>query len=243
MKFRQLFTFILLISAVSAVAQEEHKPEVPKFAIGVNFSPSCAYRYLHITDEGSSSGKLIKDLLNEYYKPKFGYTTGLDFSWFASRRLTLETGLWFSDKGFQSKWISTETAVGQTNPYEKARLLFTSGYLSVPLKLNFNIITTPVTFFISAGMSADLLLYAKNKVFLVYESGEKETLTINERSGLRDLNVSYIGSLGVEYGFLKNFRVRLEPTFMMTILPVYSGEIKNYLWTLGGNVGIYYVVK
>jgi hypothetical protein len=234
--------FLLLVS-FSVFAQDEKKPIVPKFAIGVNFSPACAYRFIHLTDDGSNSVKSITKLMNESELPVFGYTAGLDFSWFASKRLTLETGLWFSDKGYQMKWMQFATIANPSNTDNKFKLYLKEGYLNIPLKLNFNIITSPLTFFISAGMSTDFRLYSKTKVFMVYEDGSKDTQTINYYEGMRDVIISYIGSFGLEYNFRKNFKIRFEPTYTMAILPLVTGELRTYLWTLGGNAGIYYMFR
>ena len=165
----------------------------------------------------------------------------MNFSWFALNRLTIESGIWFSDKGFDLKVINLVTATGDPILLDKARVRNTLGYLSVPLKLNFNIITSPLNVFISAGVTADVLLYSKSRMTLVYLDGHKDTHTTDSRSGLKDLNLSFIGSVGLEYTFLKHFRVRFEASYMMNILKAGSGDAGTYLWSVGGNVGMYYV--
>ena len=76
---------------------------------------------------------------------------------------------------------------------------------------------------------------------VVYVDGHQDTHTADSRSGLKDLNLSFIGSFGLEYTFHKHFRVRFEPTYMMNILKAGSGDAGTYLWSVGGNVGMYYV--
>ena len=134
MKFLYLFTIILLLCTLSGFSQEEQKPVKPKFALGVNFSPAYAYRFIWISKDASTFTQSFKELLDDCETGKFGYTTGLNFSWFALKRLTVESGIWFSDKGFDMKIINLVTATGDPILIGNARVRYTMGYLSVPLK-------------------------------------------------------------------------------------------------------------
>ena len=241
MKFRLFFTLFLAVFSLAAFTQDEPKPEKPKFALGVNFSPGYAYRFIWLSKDASSFTHKVKELFDDTEEGKFGYTTGLNFSWFPAKRLTLETGIWFSNKGFDLKWVDLSTATGEPDPIGKAKVRYSIAYLSVPVKVNFNILTSPLTLFISAGITADYLLYSKSKIFVVYTDGHTDSHTSDSREGLKDLTMSALGSVGLEYTFLKHFRVRFEPTYMMNILKIGSGDAGTYLWSVGGNVGMYYV--
>jgi len=244
MKIRSLFIIFFLVCWSAAISQEESKPKPPRFALGVNFSPAIASRYLCVADNPSENAQSFKEFLTDYNHPVFGYTAGLNFSWFALDRLTLETGVWFAAKGFGVKMTQNSTLKAESTSDNKAKMNFLTGYLTVPLKLNFNIITRPLTVFVSAGISADVLLYSKTKISVVYESGEKKTLTSDGmNSGDRAVSMSYMGSIGIEYLFFKKLKLRFEPTYTMSILPLVYSDLKTYLWTLGGNVGIYYVLR
>ncbi|MEI8005192.1 MAG: outer membrane beta-barrel protein [Bacteroidota bacterium] len=183
--------------------------------------------------------------LNEYERGKFGYTTGLTFSWLISRRFTLETGAWFSNKGYSMRFADFVNSTSEVLPYEKGNLRYIYGYIDIPLKLNVNIITKPVKVFVSAGMTADFCLYAKYRFLLVPKGGGKENYYVNMDDKGRTFNLSAMGSAGIEYEFLKHFCFRFEPMFMMNVMPVnlYDGEFKVYLWSLGGNAGIFYLFK
>lgn len=241
MRFLHFFTVVLTLCITTAFAQEEPKPEKPKFALGVNFSSGYAYRFIWLSKDASSFTHKVKELFDDTEEGKFGYTTGLNFSWFPANRLTVETGIWFSNKGFDMKWFDLSNATAEPDPIGKAKVRYSLAYLSVPLKVNFNILTSPLTLFISAGITADYLLYAKSKQFLVYTDGHTDSHTSNSREGLKDLTMSALGSVGLEYTFLKHFRLRFEPTYMMNILKIGSGDAGTYLWSVGGNVGMYYV--
>lgn len=245
MNFHNLLTILFSLVIFTAPAQEESKeekkPEKPKLALGLNFSPGYAYRFIWLSKDASSFTHKVKEMFDDSEEGKFGYTAGLDLSWFPVKRLTIESGIWFSNKGFDLKWIELSGTAWEPDPYDKARVRFSLGYVSVPLKVNFNIITSPVTVFVSAGVTADYLLYSKSKTVIVYTDGHQETRTGDNRQGLKDFTMSGMGSVGVEYTFLKHLRVRFEPTYMMNLIKIGSGDAGTYLWSVGGNVGFYYV--
>lgn len=244
MKIENLTIMLVLLFAGSAFAGNDKKEEKrDRFAIGAFFSPAYDFRYVHFPDDGSEFMQEFKQLLKEYDRGKFGYTTGLNFSWFISKRFTLETGLWFSNMGYSLKWMDLYTASGEPRPFEKGKLRYIYGSLNLPVKMNFNIITRPFKVFISAGMTANLSVYAKYRYFLVYTDGSKESYYNNMKDNSRDVNLSALASAGLEYEFLKHFSFRFEPMFIMNIIPVNTADVKYYLWSAGGNIGIFYLFR
>jgi len=242
MKVSEFIFLLLVLFTGHAYAGEEKKEEKrEKFALGAFFSPAYDYRYMHSPATGTFDDQSFLNVLNEYERGKFGYTTGLTFSWFISKRFTLETGAWFSNKGYSLRYVELLKDVGFPTSYDKGNMRFIYGYLSLPLKLNINIITKPLKVFVSAGMTADLCLYGKYRFLLYPASGGKEFFYQNMDEKGRTINLSALGSAGIEYEFLKHFSFRFEPMFMMNVMPVYTSDDKIYLWSVGGNMGIFYL--
>jgi len=238
-----IICMVFILPARMALAGDDKKPERSKIAVGAFFSPAYDYRYIHTKSEGEFSDQSFVDKLNEWEKGKFGYTTGLNFSWFISNRFTFETGAWFSNKGYSIKLMDLYNAMNYKVPYDKAKLRIIYGYLSLPVKLNVNIITKPVKVFVSAGMTADLSLYGKYRYLLVPSGGGKENYYVNMDDKGRTITLSALASAGLEYEFLEHFSFRFEPMFMMNVMPLYTSDIKTYLWSVGGNLGIFYLFR
>ena len=237
-----IICLVYILFALTAFAGEDKKEEKRnKFAVGAFFSPAYDFRYISFPDDSQKITQSLKEMLKEYDRGKFGYTAGVNFSWFVSKRYTIETGLWFSNKGFSMKWTDFMFAEPDQLPLEKGKIYYIYGVLNLPLKLNINIITKPVKVFVSAGVTADASLYSKYKFILVYTDGGKKTTYTNMNYQGRDLNLSGLASAGIEYAFLRHFSLRFEPVFMMNFLPVYQSEVKEYLWSVGGNFGIFYL--
>src|ERR1035437_1411019 len=73
-----------------------------KWKIGINFSPDYCYRKLDSTGINNNYGDPISFIIHERDSmeiPKFGFTTGISVGYDASRVISLESGIYYSNKG------------------------------------------------------------------------------------------------------------------------------------------------
>ena len=89
-----ILTFLILFPLIT-FCQNKDTLKTKRIAIGVVFSPDYSYRTL----KPYSSSNLIAELRDSLEIPKFGFTTGLNLLLQLNKRLTLEAGLQFSNKG------------------------------------------------------------------------------------------------------------------------------------------------
>ena len=73
-----------------------------KIQLGVNFSSDINYRTLKNEGENSSTDIVLK-ARNENEIPKFGYTGGVSIGLNFNRFIGIETGIQYSNKGYQTK--------------------------------------------------------------------------------------------------------------------------------------------
>jgi len=89
-----ILTFLILFPLIT-FCQNKDTLKTKRIAIGIVFSPDYSYRTL----KPNSSSNWIAEFRNSLEIPKFGFTTGLNFLLQLNKRLTLEAGLQFSNKG------------------------------------------------------------------------------------------------------------------------------------------------
>src|SRR4051812_48865989 len=95
-----LLTFLPLIT----LCQTSDTTKSKKISIGVMYSPDYCYRTLK--PDASEISKAIVETRDNFEIPKFGFTTGLSFIYQLNKKLSLETGLQFSDKGEKTKTMT-----------------------------------------------------------------------------------------------------------------------------------------
>ena len=54
------------------------------------------------------------------------------------------------------------------------------------------------------------------------------------------VNLQMIAGLGADYDLNKHFKLRIEPYFRRSINSVSNTQIKNYMYSFGTNMAVYY---
>jgi hypothetical protein len=103
---KNFIIIILTLTAFFCYGQETTKgtqtEEFKKFQFGINFSPDFAYRVLKNND-GTSDKDFIIDVRNKTETIKLGYTAGVNVFFNIKKTIGLETGIQYSNKGYQIK--------------------------------------------------------------------------------------------------------------------------------------------
>jgi hypothetical protein len=148
---KHLLLFILTIAAFSSKGQDRPKEtqtsDFRKVQIGINVSPDICYRTLKNND-GSSTSDLIMKLDNENQTAKVGYTAGLNVCFSINKFFGLETGIQFSNKGYQTKFTDLifEQPENSSLP-DKAKFIYNFHCIDIPIKANFTIGEKKIRFF------------------------------------------------------------------------------------------------
>lgn len=235
---------LLTIIPLTTLCQTSDRVETQKLSIGISFSPDYCYRTL----EPDASSKWIADGRDSIEIPKFGYTTGINIALKLNKRITLEMGLLYSNKGERTKTLTTVwvTLSGQPNLNQalpmKITYFYHYIYLDIPIKANYYILTQRVKLFVSAGISPNIFL--KQSVTAIYEYPDEHTSTreTSKNEGFSRINLAFTTGLGLGYDLTKKLYLKIEPTYQRSITTIIDAPIKGYLYSVGLNTGIYYIL-
>lgn len=235
-KFMKKLVLILLLFPSLVFCQTTDK--TPRFALGVSFSPDYCYRSL----TSDSGGKFVKDLRDSTEIAKFGYTTGVNFSYIISKRFSVDAAILFSDKGEQTekKTLVFGSSMGGDPLFPtKFKSNYHYYYLDVPIKINFNILTKKVKLYLTAGVSPNIFLCEKTISVIEYDDSRKERHASSEK-GYSVINLAVVGGIGFSYDFAKHWSFRLEPVYRRSVTSIIDTPVKGYLYSIGINTGVYY---
>lgn len=235
-KYSLLLSLLIPIFLVSSVVfgQTAEPVSSSKVSIGISFSPDYSYRALN----SSGSFQLGTDFRDTVEIAKLGYTAGLSLLFKPWDRVSFETGLYFSNKGYRMKSI----ALYDINPpFDEAvnhiKTTYNFYYLDIPIKVNYFILTGKIKLFVSAGFSTNIFLDEREKVS--FEDPES-TETIKISTKFSDISVAVIIGAGIDYAINNKLNLRIEPLFKRAIIPLADAPIKEYHYSLGANFGLYY---
>jgi|ERR1035437_598426 opacity protein-like surface antigen len=214
-----------------------------KWKIGINFSPDYCFRKLDSTGINSFNGApilTIKNFRDSIEIPKFGYTAGISIGYDVSSLISIETGVFYSDKGYQTKWMGP---FGNAGPESfSARLTYSFYYIDIPFKVDVVLLNKrKFKAYINAGFVFNLFEKAENTSI---ESGNSNTTTSsNDMSKYNSLNISVLGGIGLEYKCSDKVSLKLEPSFRYGLYRIIEEPITAYLWNAGVNVGVNYYFR
>jgi hypothetical protein len=231
---KQTLTFLILFPLTILSQSIDITTKSKKIAIGFTFSPDYCYRTL----KPDTSSQWIAQSRDSLEIPKFGFTTGLSMLYQLNKRFSLETGLQFSDKGEKLKEVTL--IWGQPDPSLpiKSTFIYHYNYLDIPIKVNYNISTSRLKFFVSGGLSTNLFLFQKTTSRLEYIDGN--TMTNNSISnGLSRVNLAIVAGFGINYDLTNRLTFRIEPTYRRSLYSIIDAPVKGYLYSLGMNTGLY----
>ena len=234
---KKAFLLIAFLASYTLYAQEASTGS--KVSIGFNFSPDYNFRTAKITDKVPDPGF---ESWEDKQIGKFGYTTGLTMFFKLSDRMELETGLQYSDKGYQTKIM--DLVFEGTDPNDpilvktKAKFNYSYQYIGIPLKLNMFFGEGDLRFVSGIGVTTNFLLNVQNKANYEYPDGKKETTNSKSKEGFKKIDISPMISFGVDYKLTNTIHLRGEPTFRYGIIKTKDSPIKENLWNAGVNLGI-----
>ncbi|MBK7468092.1 MAG: PorT family protein [Saprospiraceae bacterium] len=239
---KQLTIFLLTLSSFSSYGQDKTK-ETPtvdfkKVQIGINISPDICFRTLKNND-GSSTSNIVMKLNNENETVKVGYTAGLNVCFNIKKFVGIETGIQYSNKGYQTKM--KDLIFGQPDPLapNKAKFIYNFHYIDIPVKANFTIGKKKVRFFTSVGLTTNIFIKETQTSVLVY-SDRTDRKTNPTNFDYNRVNISPTISVGIDYKINSKMNLRVEPTFRYGVLKIIDAPVTGYLYSGGLNISYYF---
>ena len=240
------FTFLLFIiisfdSRSQDKVNEIAEANFAKTQIGINASLDVGYRLLENNfGFGSSIADTIIEMRNESEIPKIGYTTGLNALFNLKSNFSLETGLQYSNKGYQTKMtdLIAFQPIDSLMP-EKMKSIYNYHYVDVPFRFIYVIGRNKIRFLMSAGVTANIFIKETHTSVRIY-SDRKERNTNPTAIDYKRVNFSPMLSLGIDYKINREINLRIEPTFRYGVLKIIDAPVSGYLYNGGLNISCYY---
>lgn len=235
---KHLTIFFLTLIAFSCYGQYKIK-ETPikdfkRVQIGINVSPDICFRTLK-NNEGTSSSDLIITQRNDRETVKVGYTTGLNVCFNIKKFVGLETGIQYSNKGYETK--KQDLIFGQSDTQSK--FVYDFHCIDIPVKVNFTIGKKKVRFFISVGLTTNIFIKETHTSFLYYPDRiDKKTSPAN--LDYNKVNLSPTISVGIDYKINDRMNLRVEPTFRYGVLKIIDMPVTGYLYSGGLNISYFF---
>jgi hypothetical protein len=236
---KPIFIFLILFSFLHSQAQQTKKD---KILIGYNFSSDYNYRTLKNNDGKASNDGIIWSR-NEFEIFKFGYSTGLNLCFNASKNWAFETGIQYSNNGYKTKSLDLSFEIPDDASPSKVKFIYSYQYLGIPIKAKYFFGKKNIRFVSGVGVLTNFLVNAKTKIKSSYLSGREENKTELTKSNFKKINILPLISFGVDYKMCRNIHLMAEPTFRYSLINTKSAPITENLWNMGVNIGIYYDIK
>lgn len=215
------FYFLIFISFNSF---GQGKVDLNKFQVGLSVSPDYSFTTIH----------------NYYEIPKVGLTAGLNAVYYFNKSVGLETGLHYSNKGYQTKMMDLFYFEPEPTAPNQAKFIYNYDFIDIPLKANFSIGNKKTRFLTCVGVTTNVFLKETQTNIYVYgDRTEKETINPTDNS-IRKVNLSPSLSFGIDYTLNDNSHIRVEPTFRCALFKMVDLESSGNLISAGLNFSYFF---
>lgn len=206
-----------------------------KCEIGFSFSPDYSYRSL----KSDASNQLIKEIRDTLEVPKFGYTAGINLLFHIHKKIVVETGLLFSDKGEKTKKTSFVNVTNDQLPtYYTYKYHYY--YLDIPLKVNYYVLMGKLKIYLTAGISGNIFLTQKTTLLEGHDNKDTKRTSFTFNPEFNRFNLAFVAGAGINYKVSKRTDLKVEPIYRRSITPIDNFPIKVYLYSAGLNIGLTY---
>ncbi|OFY65396.1 MAG: hypothetical protein A3H98_11255 [Bacteroidetes bacterium RIFCSPLOWO2_02_FULL_36_8] len=236
---RILFSIILFLS-FSAYGQESTQAKYKRFYFGIKFSPDYSYRTVTKNDNSLSVDKWtrIKTYVDSIYKPKLGYTTGINFDFKINSRVSIEAGIQYSNKGYQT--ISILTSSVENPEGGLAKNIINYHYLDFPIEVDYSFLKNKFQLIVSVGTVLNLFRKFTVKTIPETPTATFMTKTFTNNYSFKKFNISPTIGFGFRYKINYRMNIKVEPTLRYGIPNIDNKSfMATYLWNVGLNIGYF----
>jgi len=237
---KRLLLLTILFSSISIYGNDTASTKSRRIFIGANFSADHCYRALTKNDRNFPNDQwtMAKKFDDSVEVPKFGYTAGITFGFQINKRISIETGIQYSNKGY--KTIPIMTAYNWNEAEAIATNIINYSYLDFPLRVNFSFLKKRIQILASIGTALNCLVQTSTKTI-----PETPTITFKTKTNVslypyKKINISPMASVGLKYKINTRMNLRVEPTFRFSMLNIDAKSYRTtHLWSAGLNIGYY----
>jgi hypothetical protein len=252
---KKLILLVTIATYCLTVSAQDNTNMTPsnnkRLFLSANFSSDLCYRSINTNDTSSLIASIVKDR-NANEVIKFGFTTGLNISYFINDNFAIELGCQFSDKGYNRKW--TDALLGghidprygfdndTTNVIKKMKINYHIYYIDIPLTAKYFIGHKKIRLITGLGFTTNIYLNEINTGVLKYANGDKDRQSGSSYFDYKKIDLSPFASIGVTYKMSDKMMLAFEPTFRYGILKIIDTPITGNLWNCGLNLSYYYKI-
>jgi opacity protein-like surface antigen len=225
-----VYSIFICLFSIALQAQDSIQTDTTKWKkhhVGITYSPEYNFRFL----QAESNATWIKNIADSMEAPKFGFSTGVNYSVKIVKKSTLSTGVLFTDNGEKTKSNVNLQTVNYTNHYY---------FVSVPLRIDYTVYSKKVAVYTTLGITNNFFINHKT---VMYEDGKKEAIQFNNHTDLATWNFGGIAGLGMNAKLADNWFFKLEVLYKQSITPVNNDPVKKWLYAVGPNFGLFYSLK
>lgn len=240
---KHLFLLTLFIP-FTAYAQTDiiiPKPKEHKFFVGASITPEIGYFHAKNADNDPAYNWSM-DFIENHYTSKLCYTAGLNAGYKFNSLISLESGVHYSEKGYQTKnmdeYVWAYDGSGYPAYPDDVKFIYSFHYIDIPVKVNFTIGHKKLRFITGAGVVSNFYLITTSTSIFKYTDGREEReKDISRDDDISMYNVSATVSAGVEYAINNKYSLRAEPNFHYMLTPLVKDDpISVNLYTGGLNL-------
>jgi hypothetical protein len=205
-----------------------------KFRIGLSVTPFYSYRNIKAPDSFQS----VVDEVNSIDKAKIGYSTSLNLLFAIQKRITVETGVWFMDRGYKNR-VSITTVNSPSPSIGTAKYRYHYNYVGIPLKVNLYLVNRKVRLFVSGGINLSMLVASFQNVNLQYDDGRSVKERVKGNLDNTYLILSAVAGVGLDIQLVKRLSLRFEPMFSYGFYNSQDSNIHYLPYEIGGTIGLH----
>ena len=211
-KFHKVFFTFLFVLTNTVFAQQTDSMKIVKWQIGFVLSPNYTYRIFH-----TNSQQTIRPInSNGFYTaedqiPKFGWHTGILFSYQVFHWCSMQTGFLMDKKGFNTNNLYMQT-YGTYQPY---RNYYNYTDFGIPFFINGKVhLHKKISIAIVGGFTANFFTYEKATIYYL----QKQNFEFHFKA--KEIEVNLFGKVGIIY--------KTANSTSIAILPICSYNVNNY---------------
>jgi hypothetical protein len=232
-----LFIALTTLIAPNVFSQDDEKVEMKRFSIGVTAIPEISYRNFTKGSEDfhDTIWNPAEQFVDSIETQKFGSTIGLNVGFRVGNRFEVESGIYYSNKGY--RYLPILTQVGWNQPAFMARIRIDHTFLDFPLKVNYIFRDGKLNYYGSVGLVGNLRLKTESFIFPEEPGLYDETSSVDQAE-YRNFGLSTYAGFGALIQVNESFSIRIEPSFRYSITSIDNQTYRQiHLWNAGNNFG------
>jgi len=206
-------------------------------SIGVSVTPTWCYRTL--SSSGDDFAGSIAEWRDGFEISRLGYDAGASLRLTHGDRLSLDMGLSYTSRGYQTKKRAFVLYDPDPRVPQSGKTKFNYQLLSVPLQASYAFGQGRLRGFVGGGVSLDFLLRVRSDDTFYYNDQASHSSSSTTGGYLRG-NVTPRLTAGLRYALTPQYSLELAPVLQYSLLGSHiHAPISEHLYSAGVNVGLY----